>query len=118
MNSSSNPQINQENSIPVSLRWETGRVALFPFRSGVMLVWLLLNGILVSPFGHAQENVETDYSAPAATALPEMTVTASREERASFDVPRAVTVIGREALERQSPTVLPDLLRGQAGVFV
>ncbi len=47
-----------------------------------------------------------------------MTVTASREERASFDVPRAVTVIGRDARERHMPTVLPDLLRGQAGVFV
>ena len=98
-----------------------------PFRKGgrslfLSIVTLGLSfpvGILANSQAQAQQTqAESASELPNAVALPEMTVTASREERASFDVPRAVTVIGREALERQSPTVLPDLLRGQAGVFV
>jgi outer membrane receptor protein involved in Fe transport len=45
-------------------------------------------------------------------------VTATRGERPSFDVPNAVTIIDREDAERQTPRVLPDLLRGETGVFV
>ena len=68
----------------------------------------------MSPPVSAQNNPET----PTAIPLPEMTVTASRQEQASFDVSRAVTVIGHEAIARQTPSVLPDLLRGETGVFV
>ena len=50
--------------------------------------------------------------------FPEMTVTATRREQTSFEVPRAVTVVQQSELARQTPTVLPDLLRGTAGVFV
>ena len=50
--------------------------------------------------------------------LQEVTVTATRGERPSFDVPNAVTIVDREHVQRQSPAVLPDLLRGQTGVFV
>jgi outer membrane receptor protein involved in Fe transport len=50
--------------------------------------------------------------------LQEVTVTATRGERASFEVPSAVTIIDRGETERRAPTVLPDLLRGEEGVFV
>jgi outer membrane receptor protein involved in Fe transport len=50
--------------------------------------------------------------------LDEVTVTATRGERFSFEVPSAVTIIGREEADRRTPTVLPDLLRGAEGVFV
>lgn len=50
--------------------------------------------------------------------LSPVVVTATRGERASFDVPNAVTIVDREDAERQSPRVLPDLLRGETGVFV
>ena len=50
--------------------------------------------------------------------LSPVVVTATRGERPSFDVPNAVTIVDREDAERQSPRVLPDLLRGETGVFV
>ena len=84
-----------------------------------ILVFLLSFGLwsgllIVCPPVDAQNTPEN----LAAVPLPEMTVTASRQEQASFDVPQAVTVIGNAAIARQTPTVLPDLLRGEAGVFV
>jgi outer membrane receptor protein involved in Fe transport len=45
-------------------------------------------------------------------------VTATRGERPSFDVPNAVTIIDHDDVERKTPRVLPDLLRGETGVFV
>ena len=53
-----------------------------------------------------------------AIELSPVVVTATRGERPGFDVPNAVTIVDREHVERQSPAVLPDLLRGEAGVFV
>lgn len=50
--------------------------------------------------------------------LPEMTVTATREEESLFSVPQAVTTIEAEDIERRTPSVLPDLLRGATGVFI
>ncbi|MBI4379909.1 MAG: TonB-dependent receptor [candidate division NC10 bacterium] len=50
--------------------------------------------------------------------LSPVVVTATRGERPSFDVPNAVTIVDREDAERQAPRVLPDLLRGETGVFV
>ena len=50
--------------------------------------------------------------------LPELTITATREEQASFEVPQAVTTIRQHEVARQTPGVLPDLLRGAPGVFV
>jgi len=50
--------------------------------------------------------------------LSPVVVTATRGERPSFDVPNAVTIVDREDVERRAPTVLPDLLRGEEGVFV
>ena len=54
----------------------------------------------------------------ATTILDEITVTATREERTSFDVPNAVTVVDHEQIERQSPETFSDLLRGETGVYV
>ncbi len=45
-------------------------------------------------------------------------VTATRTAASVFDVPTAVTVVGPEEIERESPRVVPDLLRGRAGVYV
>ena len=50
--------------------------------------------------------------------LSPVVVTATRGERASFDVPNAVTIIDHDDVGRKTPTVLPDLLRGETGVFV
>ena len=105
--------------IPLSWHEERGAAFRSFFLSAITLVLFFAVGILTDSQVQAQQ--ARDASARElrnAVALPEMTVTASREERASFDVPRAVTVIGRDALERHTPMVLPDLLRGQAGVFV
>ena len=55
---------------------------------------------------------------PSVPTLPEMTVTATREERSLLDVPQAVTTIEADAIGRQTPSALPDLLRGATGVFV
>lgn len=57
---------------------------------------------------------------PSSTAqlLPEMTVTATREERALSEAPQAVSTVEPEDIARQSPATLPDLLRGATGVFV
>lgn len=57
-------------------------------------------------------------SADEPLILPTMQVTASRSAADSFDVPTAVTVVGAAEIDRQVPQILPDLLRGQTGVFV
>jgi hemoglobin/transferrin/lactoferrin receptor protein len=50
--------------------------------------------------------------------VPEVTVTAIREPRRVFNVSQDVTVLEKSELERRSPTILPDLLRGPEGVYV
>ena len=55
---------------------------------------------------------------PELILLEEIQVTATREPRTSFDVPTGVTIVGPKEIERRTPEVLPDLLRGAEGVFV
>ncbi|MGE4096513.1 MAG: TonB-dependent receptor plug domain-containing protein [Candidatus Binatia bacterium] len=55
---------------------------------------------------------------PAIHRLPEMTITATREERSLSEVSQAVSTVEAEEIARQTPGVLPDLLRGATGVFV
>ena len=50
--------------------------------------------------------------------LEEVQVTAGRVEQATSDVPAGVSVVDTEALERQAPVIVADLLRGVAGAFV
>ena len=50
--------------------------------------------------------------------LPEMTITATRAERALAEAPQAVSTVEQEDINRQTPGTLPDLLRGATGVFV
>ncbi|MGH9956528.1 MAG: TonB-dependent receptor plug domain-containing protein, partial [Pyrinomonadaceae bacterium] len=50
--------------------------------------------------------------------LPPVVVMATRGEQPSFDVPSAVTIIDHDEIDRQTPSVLLDLLRGEEGVFV
>jgi len=90
-----------------------------------VLVRLLLVSIIAcwpTPFGMAAES-PPEPTAPVkpqgqAIELEPVVVTATRGERPSFDVPNAVTIVDREHVERQSPAVLPDMLRGEPGVFV
>ena len=61
-------------------------------------------------------------STPATAALPTavdiapVMVTATRTARTQDQALAAVTVIGREEIERLQPQSLPDLLRGRAGI--
>jgi outer membrane cobalamin receptor len=50
--------------------------------------------------------------------LETMQVTGTRGPASTFEVPTAVTVIGAEEIERESTQLVPDLLRGRAGVYV
>ncbi len=50
--------------------------------------------------------------------LEEIQVTAGREEESTFEVSTGVTVVGPKEVERRAPEVLPDLLRGEEGVYV
>jgi TonB-dependent heme/hemoglobin receptor len=56
--------------------------------------------------------------APELEVMGTVQVTATRTAVSVFDVPAAVTVVGPEEIERESPRVVPDLLRGSAGVYV
>lgn len=104
-------------------------------RSDKVLLCLLLLSLITSwpshvvradePSQEKPEAVQTVPSEPKPAQektevfrLEEVTVTATREERRSFDVPSAVTVVEHKSVARQSPTVLPDLLRGETGVYV
>jgi hemoglobin/transferrin/lactoferrin receptor protein len=53
-----------------------------------------------------------------ATWMDTIQITASRAPLGSFDVPTAVTTVSPAEIERQVPQIVPDLLRGQTGVFV
>lgn len=50
--------------------------------------------------------------------LDEITITATREKRKTFDIPQDVTIVSRDEIARRTPTILPDLLEGAEGVFV
>lgn len=54
----------------------------------------------------------------AAVELETMQVTAGRLQEGAADVPQPVTVVSREQIERATPQVMTDLLRGQTGVFL
>lgn len=76
----------------------------------VALSWLTMLGI-----GSAA--AEDEASLPDAVQLDTVQVTAARHQESSFDIPQAVTVVTRKQIERQTPQVMTDLLRGQTGVF-
>ena len=57
-------------------------------------------------------------SAEPAASLETLQVTANRSATQSFELPTAVTVVDAEEIARQTPQIVPDLLRGQTGVFV
>ena len=85
------------------------------FKLAFSFFFLLQSGLLLVPcIGETQTTLFETFPA---ISLPGVTVTASRQEQASFDTPRSVAVIGQEEIERRTPVVLADLLRGEAGVF-
>lgn len=49
--------------------------------------------------------------------LDPVQVTASREKASSFEVPQPVTVLTADDIDRLSPQVMGELLRGESGVF-
>lgn len=53
-----------------------------------------------------------------AIRLEEHVITATRVRRPLAEVPGAVTAIESDQIERQSPAIITDLLRGQTGVYV
>lgn len=60
----------------------------------------------------AAEPVSTD-----AALLDPVQVTASRAAAATFAVPQPVTVVSREEIDKRTPQVFAEALRGEAGVF-
>ena len=89
------------------------------FRGGIVILFLI--SVLV---GQAERALAAERGGGPSSQqeqtieLSPVVVTATRGERPSFDVPNAVTIVDREDVERRAPTVLPDLLRGEEGVFV
>ncbi len=63
----------------------------------------------------AQEKPKTQDRTAARLALEEVTVTATKSERPTFDTPGHVSVIDREEIERLQPQDITDLLRYQPG---
>ncbi|MBD3167265.1 TonB-dependent receptor [bacterium] len=55
---------------------------------------------------------------PAPEELSTVVVTAGRTEQLLHDVPATVSVVPRERIEREHPSSVDDLLRGEAGVDV
>ncbi|MGH7409640.1 MAG: TonB-dependent receptor plug domain-containing protein, partial [Candidatus Methylomirabilis sp.] len=97
----------------VSTRTRGGGVLLL---TSILVVFFQPEAALAIEVVEVAEESETRRE--SAIQLSPVVVTATRGERASFDVPNAVTIVDREHVERQSPAVLPDLLRGEAGVFI
>ena len=88
------------------------------------MIYYFLLLLCLSQVGIPQTSVAQGFTAPATrddtaiVTLPELTVTATREEQASFEVPRAVTLVQQSEIARQTPSVLPDLLRGTTSASV
>ena len=61
----------------------------------------------------AGDRFELDQPVP----LQDMQVTATGTERLSYDVAQAVTTVDREIIDRESPQVIPEVLRGGIGTF-
>jgi len=59
-----------------------------------------------------------DANVQLAQAEPDLTVTATRTERDTFEVPNAVTVIDAEEIEENLATDIKDLIRFEPGVSV
>lgn len=57
------------------------------------------------------------FAQDATVALETIVVTAGRQAESGFEIPQAVTVVGREQIESKAARVISDLLRGEAGVF-
>ncbi len=75
--------------------------------SVAMMLCLPLAGVTAAP-AHAQQEVK----------LPEVSVTATRSERDLDKLPRNVTIITREQIERLSPLTVTDVLKTLAGITV
>jgi outer membrane receptor protein involved in Fe transport len=61
----------------------------------------------------AGDRFDSDQPVP----LQDMQVTATGTERLSYDVAQAVTTVDREVIDRESPQVIPEVLRGGIGTF-
>ena len=86
---------------------------------GLPLLMSILMVLSQSGTALCVEVIEDSESKQSSTVeLSPIVVTATREEQPSFEVPSAVTVIDRNDIDSQTPRLLPDLLRGEPGVFV
>ncbi len=64
------------------------------------------------------EETEEESEEGAEQRAEEMTITATRDERAAFEVPAAVTVFDRDQLDAKAARITPDLFRGVPGLFL
>jgi iron complex outermembrane receptor protein len=79
---------------------------------------LLAAALLVPGAAASQDPEEPPAIEPPLIEAREVTVTSTRSERNLLDVPGNVTLIDREKIEASSAQNVPDLLRGEAGLFV
>ena len=84
-----------------------------PQRQRVALLALILPAIGLPTIGLAEDRAGRDRPAP----LADMQVTATRVQRLIYDVSQAVTLVDRAEIERESPQVLAEALRGRVGTF-
>jgi vitamin B12 transporter len=77
-------------------------------RKFIFIIW---PGLLISTVVLAQDSTKT-------TFLQEVVVSASRSEQPIIDIPRSVSVIRREVIEKSIYQSLGDLLNAQSGLYV
>jgi len=90
----------------------------FNFGGGILPLFILVLTCLSSTLiagGLADDEGESD--AGEARVLETVQVTATRSEQSIYSVSEAVTVIGTEAINRKSPELLAEMLRGVPGAF-
>lgn len=100
----------------------TARVALCPRAASFTAMWRVLAvvpGLLCAAASFADPDRADRPKQEAAAAPPlQIIITADRGEGASLEAPDPVTVIEQDRIEDGAPTVLPDALRGETGVYV
>lgn len=91
---------------------------LFSGRMPVRCVAILL--LLVFSLPGAAEEISSamdDADSPENRYMESVIVTATRTEASIIDIAEAVSVVGAEDVDRKSPDVLAELLRGMPGAF-
>ncbi len=88
-----------------------------PSCTQLILTNLLIAGLFSAP-ALAEEQAQTAQTTDNAVVLDEISVTATREERLTKDVPSAIDVVGKQALEKRAMLNVKDALSGMPGVLI